>query len=427
MQGQLGEHPLAELIREVAASGQSGALRLSRERVKVAIYFDGGQLVFATSNLRTHRLREAVMRHGLPAEQLERFPPQTSDDELASALVRSGQLNPETLAVIRGKQVSDVLMVALLWTDGTWEFDPRVRVADDLRVRVDVNRLLLECARHLPAGFVAARLGATNSAYLKTVHDNGTNLLPAEASVLSRAADSITLRELTSLSGVGPEDGYRAVYALSLSGLLQRNDWPVALGGASSSAPVKAPSAQRVAPTERKADEIDEVADVEALFARLEKAKDHYDVLDVGRLAEGDEIKNAYHTLARRFHPDRFHQSEPELRSRVESAFARIAQAYETLSDSGQRATYDRAGSKASPSVPMGRPWRPATTCSARRIPSSSSSPSNNGGVSRNSINTSPRRQPKSPSSWKVTATKRRVKREKAPSSKATRANLSSS
>lgn len=341
MQGQLGEHPLAELIREVAASGQSGALRLSRERVKVAIYFDGGQLVFATSNLRTHRLREAVMRHGLPAEQLERFPPQTSDDELASALVRSGQLNPETLAVIRGKQVSDVLMVALLWTDGTWEFDPRVRVADDLRVRVDVNRLLLECARHLPAGFVAARLGATNSAYLKTVHDNGTNLLPAEASVLSRAADSITLRELTSLSGVGPEDGYRAVYALSLSGLLQRNDWPVALGGASSSAPVKAPSAQRVAPTERKADEIDEVADVEALFARLEKAKDHYDVLDVGRLAEGDEIKNAYHTLARRFHPDRFHQSEPELRSRVESAFARIAQAYETLSDQSLRTTYD--------------------------------------------------------------------------------------
>ena len=341
MQGQLGEHPLAELIREIAAAGRSGALRLSRQRAKVAIYFEDGKLVFATSNLRAHRLREAVMRHGLPAAQLETFPPQMSDDELASALVRSGHLKPETLAVIRGKQVADVLMLALLWLDGTWEFDPRVRVADDLRVRVDVNRLLLECARHLPAGFVATRLGATNSAYLRAASDNGTNLLPAERSILSGAADSITLRELTSLSGVGKEDGHRAVYALSLSGLLQRNDWPSALGGGNSSAPIKAPATHHRAPKGTETEEIDEVADVKALFARLETAKDHYDVLDVGRLAESDEIKNAYHTLARRFHPDRFHQSEPELRNRVESAFARIAQAYETLSDQSLRATYD--------------------------------------------------------------------------------------
>ena len=340
MQGQLGEHPLAELIREIAAAGQSGALRLSRQRVKVAIYFENGKLVFATSNLRAHRLREAVKRHGSPPAQLESFPPKTSDDELASALVRSGQLNPETLVVIRGKQVSDVLMLALLWTNGTWEFDPRVRVADDLRVLVDVNRLLLECARHLPEGFVAARLGGPNSKYLRAASDNGTKLLPVESSMLSRAADSIILRELTALSGVGKEDCYRAVYALSLSGLLQRTDWPVALG-AGSSAPIKASAAQHSAPREAEADETDKVADVEALFARLKTAKDHYDVLDVGRLAETEEIKNAYHTLALRFHPDRFHQNEPELRGRVESAFARIAQAYETLSDQSLRVNYD--------------------------------------------------------------------------------------
>jgi curved DNA-binding protein CbpA len=77
------------------------------------------------------------------------------------------------------------------------------------------------------------------------------------------------------------------------------------------------------------------------LFARLKIAKDHYDVLDVGRLSTFDEIKDAYHALARRFHPDRFHQSPPQLRGRVESAFARIAQAYETLSDQSLRTDYD--------------------------------------------------------------------------------------
>jgi len=42
MQGSLDEHPLAELIRELAAAGQSGSLRLSRQRAKVAIYFEAG-------------------------------------------------------------------------------------------------------------------------------------------------------------------------------------------------------------------------------------------------------------------------------------------------------------------------------------------------------------------------------------------------
>ena len=86
---------------------------------------------------------------------------------------------------------------------------------------------------------------------------------------------------------------------------------------------------------------MEEIGNVQALFARLKSAKDHYEVLDVSRRASIDEIKNAYHTLARRFHPDCFHKSEPELRSRVDSAFARIAQAYETLSDQSLRNDYD--------------------------------------------------------------------------------------
>src|ERR1700730_10987419 len=202
MQGQICEHPLAELIREITATELCGALRLHRERIKAAVYFEDGELVFATSNLRRHRLREVVKNYGLTAAQIEDFPLKVSDHELASALIESGHLKPEALAVIRGKQVSDVLMVVLLWTEGRWEFDPRVRLGGGVRVQVDVTRLLLECARHLPAGFVAARLGATNGAYLRTSGDDATSLLPTEAFVLSRASDPVTLDELTALSGM---------------------------------------------------------------------------------------------------------------------------------------------------------------------------------------------------------------------------------
>src|SRR6266849_3956387 len=235
MQGQIREHPLAELIREIAATGLSGALRLARERVKIAIYFQDGELVFAASNVRAHRLREIARLGGLGEAQMSDLSAITSDDELAVALIQSGRVTAATLAMIRSKQLSDVLHLALLWTDGSWEFDPRVRVANDVSVSVDVNRLLLECARHLPAGFVASRFRETNGiTYQSAPGKDATNLLPAEASVFSRASRSVQLSELSGLRGATKEDNLRAVYALSLSGLLQPSDWPGVLGGETS-------------------------------------------------------------------------------------------------------------------------------------------------------------------------------------------------
>ncbi|HMJ25917.1 MAG TPA: DUF4388 domain-containing protein [Pyrinomonadaceae bacterium] len=354
MEGKLGENPLAELIREITATALTGALRLAQDRAQVAVYFEDGRLVFATSNLRAHRLREVVKRNGLTEAHVAEFPVQTSDEEIGAAMIKTGLLKPETLAAIRVKQVSDVLRLALLWTDGSWVFEPRVRLADATRVQIDVSRLLLECARHLPATFIASRLESSGSTNLKAVNNNSaTNLLPAEAAILKRASQSVTLSELKN-----DEDTLRAIYALSLSGLLEMSEWPVALGEQKPSVSTQAPAGVQSKAKSAAAVETDEMADLEALFARLNIAADHYEVLDVGRVATIDEIKNAYHALARRFHPDRFHQNEAQLRNRVESAFARIAHAYETLSDQPQRTDYDASRTSKAPaaSVPKSAP-----------------------------------------------------------------------
>src|SRR6266705_2496827 len=92
MEGQLNKHPLAELIREIAATGLSGALRLVRESAKVAIYFRDGALVFAASNLRAHRLREVVKQGGLDDAQMSDLSATMPDDELAKALIQSGRV-----------------------------------------------------------------------------------------------------------------------------------------------------------------------------------------------------------------------------------------------------------------------------------------------------------------------------------------------
>jgi curved DNA-binding protein CbpA len=367
MEGQLNEHPLAELIREIAAGGLSGALRLARERVKIAIYFQDGELIFAASNVRAHRLREIAKQGGLGEAQMSDLSAITSDDELAVALIQSGRVTAETLAMIRSKQLSDVLRLALLWTDGTWEFDPRVRVANDKGVSLDVNRLLLECARHLPAGFVASRFRETNGITYQAAGKDATNLLPAEAAVFSRASTSVPLSELSGLDGASKEDNLRAVYALSLSGLLERSDWPGVLGAQPSKTLYKRSRVSSLEATggSNASEKIDESGDVQALFARLKNARDHYDVLDIARLSSAEEIKSAYHALARRFHPDHFHKSDSALRVRVDSAFARIGRAYETLSHTALRAAYDAklnptAGAGLKTVTPPEKPDQPA-------------------------------------------------------------------
>ena len=346
MEGQLSEHPLAELIREISNTGLSGALRLSHDRAKIVVYFATGDLLFAASNLRGHRLREILKRDGIADEKLHQYPEAIPDAELATEMVKSGGITPALLQKARLAQASDVLRVALLWTDGHWSFDARVRVANDLRVAIDIDRLLLECARHLPASFVKSRFNNFDSGFSVLDDFDSIDLSPSEAFTLSRAraaGDGISLADL-STNGLAEEESLRNVYALLMSGVLHSPDWRPALGA---NAPVKPrkrspPPPITAPPAAVEAGTSD--ADLDALFIRLKAAKNHYDILDVPKGAGAAEIKDAYHMLARRFHPDRFHQRDSDLRLRIESAFARMAQAYEVLSDAKQRDHYDQAG-----------------------------------------------------------------------------------
>lgn len=348
MNGQLSEQPLAELIREISAKSLSGRLRLEHERVHAVAYFDDGKFVYAAANVRTLRVREYLKKADAVSDQdLGQFNERVSDTDLLKVLCAEKLLSPAVAEQIQTRLVADVLRLALLWTDGAWEFDARSRLSEELNPKIDLDALLLEAARRVPTKFAASRF--ENPAEIITPVDQlliNDNLLPAEGFLLSRIDRPTSVREIVAVSGLGHDETLGHLYALALTGLVKREHWPTVMRGeqAKPSAPKKIappPPPPPPQPVEREQSHDTDPQDVENLLVRIKNARTHYEVLGVAREISAPELKTAYYQLARRYHPDRFRKSAAPLVPRIEAAFARITQAYDTLRDDQLRASYD--------------------------------------------------------------------------------------
>ncbi len=105
----------------------------------------------------------------------------------------------------------------------------------------------------------------------------------------------------------------------------------------------------------------------EILALEQKLGANHFEVLGVAAGATADEVRDAFHALSRKFHPDRYHGRElGSFKGRLDKVFKRLVDANGTLTDPDKRQAYldanpfVRAAVRASGNSGITAPHQPA-------------------------------------------------------------------
>lgn len=373
--GNLREHSLPELLAEIARAKLNGSLRLANAGgQKSVVYFDAGETVFAVSNARRFRLSELLRSENkITEKQISELADATGDLALREKLIASNVVPTAEIDRLVSRQIEIILKNAFEWRSlsDEWIFSPLARVKGDVRFQTNAPALLVEHARNLPDDAIAFALRDSRETFSAKPlnHTARVNLTAEEAFVFSRfESNALDVQEAAMFSGLPAAAALRAVYTLWLAGFLARADWDApfsaraleAIASANltlkkreAAAPdvsetkikttptVAAAAAERDSPAPESPPSRKELT-LDEYLERVERAASFYAVFDTPVEATAAAIKGAYLALAKRFHPDLFQREVGAERfKQIQAAFAKIAQAYETLKNERSRELYD--------------------------------------------------------------------------------------
>lgn len=370
--GSLVTHPLAELLVEILQARLNGSLRLSNDDQKVIVYFDRGTAIFAISNSRVFRIFDILLKaNRIDKQFLSVNPNYTNDLEFGRVLIAKGVIAPEEMDQIFSDQIGAILKNAFSWDSGSWTFSPLARLKEGIRFKVDLNKMLIEHARGMTGEAVYRRFKSVQETFtLRSEIEEKLDLLPHEAFVLTRFPDSaFSVEQVKTVSGMPETATFHTLYTLWVGGFLVRRDWnaafsdnklrailsaklelkkeavqrdpqPDALPAANNkTAPVIEKAAEKPEPEPQPAEEEISLTDY---LARSADATTHYEMLGIEIKTDLAGIKQAYFSLAKRFHPDHFHsEADAGLLAKIQASFTKLAQAYDVLKNQDSRDAYD--------------------------------------------------------------------------------------
>lgn len=361
MQGNLEKQQLPKIIRSINHDAVSGILQLSRNNINKQIYFGQGSMVFASSDYRADRLGEFLVRNGkLTRTHLDIASDKvfSTGNRLGETMVSMGLMSQQEMIARVDEQVRSIIYSLFVWDRGEYRFESKEKpIAHELEMSFPTFSTILEGVRRVQDPVVIQRaLGSldrvVNHRKNPAMLPDAVILNPEESYVLSRVDGQSSVAEIVSISPIEEIKTLRCLYGLLSVGVLELGNKSRELAPSpklsfNSPLPHQSPSRseKKVAPTAADGSPEEQWIrqDIANKCSALASGT-YYDWLEVRRTATTDDVKKAYRTMIKTYHPDRLYsQSLENLHGSLEEIITKTTNAYEVLVDSVARKRYDNS------------------------------------------------------------------------------------
>jgi tetratricopeptide (TPR) repeat protein len=362
-------HELFALLNKIYAARLTGQLQLVLGRVERHLFFDGGQLVFATSSDRQDSLGEMMLREGaLTQSQFEEAAELVKTGQrFGSAIAEMGIFSIDQIVLWVQRQLTQITSSVLDYPSGRFYFFSSLEknVVPEIGIPVPLGKLLLEAVRRakdLPLDHLASdanlRIDLSPDPLLRY---QVVELDDTERRALLSISRPVSAKDFLANCTIPKDSAARALYALLVLGAVvsvpapaqpaetvqpaeqSAQSTPAAPPSPAPEQPaavVAAPEPSCPALAEDSLDTKKFEEEIRALLALASKAT-YYELLGVTATSPPELVKDNFHRMARKFHPDR-HMGHSEWLDLLQDLMGRLTIAYKTLVDVEKRAAYDK-------------------------------------------------------------------------------------
>ena len=226
LKGALTDVSLADIAQLLGMGGKTGCLSLTYRENQGYVYFEEGNVIFASVVNRPDRLGDLLVANEVIDEQQlagAMAQHQLTGTRLGEVLVEVGHVTQETLEEYISVQIHEAVYMIFQWAEGTFEFEPEVMPEKNVfQVSLSIDGLLMEGARRVDEwSVVEKKITSMDLIFLlerNPLEDEGLDLTEDQKRIIPLIDGQRSVTDLVEDAGLTEFDTGKALYGLIQAG-----------------------------------------------------------------------------------------------------------------------------------------------------------------------------------------------------------------